>query len=82
MNVHNRVTADDEIAVCPECDTGGIGVASPGGMQYDEPAGKRYWCPKCGAKFDEFETRERRGDTALYGLARKLSDADPDEVSR
>jgi len=49
MNVHNRVTADDEVAVCPECDTGGIGLASPGSMQHDEPAGKRYWCPKCGA---------------------------------
>jgi len=82
MNAHNRVTNGDEIAVCPECDTGGIGVASPGGMQYDEPAGKRYYCPKCGAKFEEFKTRDRRGDTSLYGLARRLADADPDEVSR
>jgi hypothetical protein len=82
MNAHNRVTDDNEIAVCPECDTGGIGLASPGGMQFDEPAGKRYWCPKCGAKFDEFVSRERKSDTALYGLARRLADADPDEVSR
>jgi len=82
MNVHNRVTADDEVAVCPECDTGGIGLASPGSMQHDEPDGKRYWCPKCGAKFDEFIVRERRGSTALYGLARDLADADPDEVSK
>jgi hypothetical protein len=51
-------------------------------MQHDEPAGKRYWCPKCGAKFDEFVVRERRGSTALYGLARDLADADPDEVSK
>lgn len=82
MNVHNRVTDDGEVAVCPECDTGGIGLASPGSVQHDEPAGKRYWCPTCGAKFDEFDTRERHGASKLYGLARKLADAKPDEVSK
>ena len=72
----------DEIAVCPACDTGGIGLASPGSIQHDEPAGKRYWCPSCGAKFDEFETRERKHPTSRQGLAKKLVDADPDEVTR
>jgi hypothetical protein len=75
-------TPDGEIAVCPECDTGGIGLGSPGGMQFDEPAGKRYFCSTCGSTFDEFDTREPRSSGSLYGLAKDLADADPDEVSR
>lgn len=71
----------DTVAACPECDAASVSINAPGGYA-DVPTGKRYRCATCSARFDEYVERERKGvgGGTVSGLAKRLSDADPDEV--
>lgn len=70
------------IDVCPECDGTNV-VAVTGGM-HTEAAEYDYACRMCGARMNELHTRERRlaESAGLGGLAGKLQQADPEDVSR
>lgn len=73
--------ADNETAACPECDASTVRTLSPGSMTGPEKDISRYQCWTCDASFDEFIVRERRGHSnSQSGLAKKLLEADPDEV--
>jgi len=74
--------ADDEVAACPECDAAQVSRIK--GRRMNAHTGQRYTylCNACGEKFDEFVIRERKRNVGLKGLAGKLLDADPDEVSK
>jgi len=62
-----------EISVCPECDSANI--------QHNHTNGYRCW--DCEAAFHRPRYRQSNGtNNTLYGLAKDLDEADPDEVSR
>lgn len=70
------------VEACPECDATGIEFSSKGGIAYgDRPGAKRYHCKRCGHLFDETVKRERYAPGNTKGLAKRLLDADPDDVS-
>lgn len=69
----------EEIPVCPECGHSGIHANRVSGYR-DYGDVKKYGCHGCYAKFDEPDHRERERECPLSGLARKLADADPDDV--
>jgi len=74
---------EDEVAVCPTCDKVGFHVNAPDAISGPGGCGYRYWCWECEEGFDEYNRRKKspRG-TGLHGLAARLAEADPDEVSR
>lgn len=69
---------EDEITVCPECDSSSI-----------EPCVKTNWagtvaeddwrCKSCYAHFNEPDTRDRNHPAVLHGLARELAEGDPSD---
>lgn len=78
-----KTTLDDnQVSACPECDDASVQMVNLRGISRPESDDKRYRCSHCYARFDEFVIRERRHDSPPRGLAGKLLDADPDEVSK
>lgn len=73
--------SDDNVAVCPECDSSNVSLASPGGHpDQTGTSGFRYYCGRCSAKFDEFDEREARMHSNGGSPDRsKLLKADPEE---
>jgi len=70
----------DEVDACPNCNRASIAANS--NNPFGGPnAGTKYTCQKCYHKFDTPVTRERQHESGLAGVARRLADADPDEVS-
>jgi len=62
-----------EVTVCPECDSADI--------QHNHQ--HAYRCQDCKETFTEPQRRESHGNNnVLFGLAKKLDEADPDEVTR
>lgn len=82
--IHSDFTAlaADEVAVCPECDSSRIGLSNTNSIPGKESTGPRYKCDACNMKFDTFVVRERQSQPRRKGLANKLVNADPSEVSR
>jgi len=80
---HSEFTAlnDDEVAACPNCDSSKVRIYSPGGYTNHNGTG-RYACRTCDERFDEYVTRKRRQHGPTSGLAHRLHEADPDEVTR
>lgn len=72
------VLDDDEVAACPDC--GAAAVQSRGSDFTSEQSREQYRCGRCTASFDTFDVRERRGHDGLSGMARRLLEADPDDV--
>ena len=73
---------EHEVAACPECDASTVRTLSPGSMAGPIDDSANYQCHSCSATFDEFVVRESNGRrNTQSGLAKKLLDADPDEVS-
>ena len=73
---------DNETAACPECDASTVRTLSPGSMAGPDVDSANYQCHSCSATFDEFVVRELKHTTNTQsGLAKKLLDADPDDVS-
>lgn len=68
------VLDDHEVAACPECEAAAVQTRD------SSPTRDRYRCGRCGASFDTFDVRERRGHDGLSGMARRLLEADPDDV--
>jgi len=73
---------DGHMTVCPHCGSANIRRRQP-----QKPTGagdgKNWWCENCHDSFHDFATRPRNDtDTPepRGGLARRLLDADPDEV--
>ena len=61
----------ETVLACPDCDRASL-----------ERAGEGYYCHACLTRVaDGVERERRRAGTGLRGLAAKLDDADPDEVS-
>jgi len=79
---YTNALADDEVAACPECDDANVETGYTGDVRSRRTDTKRYLCLSCHAQFDEFVIRERRHDSPPGGLAGRLLDADPDEVSK
>jgi transposase-like protein len=74
---------DDEVAVCPECDSSALIMNSTSALKADPDELDRYRCRACDATCDEFVRREKASDRGpTRGLAARLADADADEVSR
>jgi len=76
--------ADDDrgtIEVCPECDAPQI--QSVTGSTHMDPRDHDYFCKVCHAKFDEptVRPRKRASGDGRSGLAGKLMQADPEDVS-
>jgi len=75
---------EGHMTVCPDCMGPNITrrqPQKPNGRASSH--GKEWWCRDCNEPFDERATRERRDDDTgepRGGLARRLLDADPDEV--
>jgi len=81
MNHSDFTSLDDgEVAACPGCDSASIEVRTPSNMRTNGDDTYRYYCPDCGTGYDEYVTRERRRGSYVSGMAKRLSDADPDEV--
>lgn len=77
--------ADDTVQACPECEKSQIRVRRPNHPHSKPHVDGRWHCNTCGARFDEPITRPSDGVMGTIphsGLARKLLDADPDDVSR
>ena len=75
---------DRTVFACPECDTASVHHNNlvDSGRDYErEVSGDEWRCHECGATFNDGVEREAKqpGDTPR-GLARRLADADPDEV--
>jgi DNA-binding PadR family transcriptional regulator len=71
-----------EITACPDCDASQIKRRTGtdfGGREPETPG--QYRCEACGARFDDPVTRAARSGQGLGGLAQRLADADPDDVS-
>lgn len=69
------------IEVCPHCDSSSIRWKNAR-SQFSFGDDKPYTCIDCGATFEGPSERERRGDGARQGLAKRLMDANPDDVGR
>lgn len=69
------------IEVCPGCLSSAIRWKNAR-SQFSAGDNKPYTCIDCGRSFDEPSERERRGDGARQGLAKRLMDANPDDVGR
>lgn len=63
------------IKACPECDSTRLRkiTGRRGGPS-------RHWCDGCSTHVNDPIEREAHRETDLHGLARKLSDMDPDDV--
>lgn len=75
--------SDDEIPVCPECDSASISANV--GTNYPNPAAGHGWrCKQCSATFDEPVRREPypNGNQTRSGPAKALLDADPDDYPK
>ena len=71
----------DDIPACPHCDSGDLQrnvVDSVSGAVGTQP----WYCKGCKRSFDKPNYRPRRGKGGCMGLAKRLLDADPSEVSR
>ena len=75
----------DTVAACPYCDAPNVHMNSPGGHNAESDSG-RFRCSSCKRQFERPKTRERKEGVApghkRRGLAGRLEDATPDEVSR
>jgi transposase-like protein len=65
--------------VCPECDRTDIYKRKPS-HEDSHGSDKNWYCGRCGADFDEANTRDVQHRAGYSGLARKLIEADPDEL--
>jgi len=74
--------ADNQVSACHECDDASVQMVNLRGISGPKSDDKRYRCSHCYARFDEFVVREKEGQNTPRGLAGKLLDADPDEVSK
>lgn len=66
------------VLACPECDKGGVRRRFP-----DSPnstSETKYYCHRCGNRFDEPVERPSKQPGGLSGLARRLHDADREEA--
>ena len=83
-------TETKQVDACPECDSTQIerrvgDPRAPGGRGEAPPRLPKWGCGVCGAAFDTPVTRPSRrtpGGGLNHGLAKRLADADPDEVVR
>ena len=66
-----------ETAACPHCDRAPVDVIT-GSLSTSPDAA--YRCHSCGRHFDEPVRRPRRSGKSLTGLAKRLYEADVDEV--
>lgn len=74
---------NDEVAVCPDCDSSSIIMNSTSGLASSKDELQRYRCPDCSNSFDEFDRRPRVSHgSPKRGLAVDLLNADADEVTR
>ncbi|MFC6825623.1 hypothetical protein [Halopelagius fulvigenes] len=74
------VTGKGEVRACPECNETQV-RRRPGGISSDPPSeAEAYYCDRCQATFREPKIRPIQEGPVRYGLARKLADADPDDV--
>jgi DNA-directed RNA polymerase subunit RPC12/RpoP len=74
---------EDEVAACPECDATQLRSNDGDSMVGPRVTSTAYSCNACSAHFDEPVVRKRQSSGGpKRGLAKKLYDADPDEVSR
>jgi hypothetical protein len=74
---------EDEVAACPECEATTVRTNAPGSIAGPEKDICRYQCWTCDACFDAFDVRETRGaNNTQSGLAKRLLEADADEVSQ
>jgi len=76
MSDRYETSSDDTVVVCPDCDTSTL-----------TSCGRRYWCTNCDTPVErdvveERPPREWRDRSPAHGLAAKLDDTDPGEVSR
>ncbi|MFB6196403.1 MAG: hypothetical protein ABEI80_09535 [Haloplanus sp.] len=65
------------VRACPECDDARIRRRNPECPDSTANGDEQYRCRACGARFDEPITRERRGEARRSGLAKTLSETDP-----
>jgi len=81
--MHHTPLADDEVAACPNCDVAALATGSRDDPASPHRSDTRYRCKNCGASIDALCVRERKPQGGRqYGLARKLLEADADEVGR
>lgn len=74
---------DDEVAACPTCGSSALEMNTTSALKTPPEDAERYRCGACNTTCDEFLRREKAKDHGpTRGLAARLSDADPDEVSR
>ena len=71
----------ETIDVCPNCDSAAVRVHANGKFKDPTDTGPKYGCITCGSRFEEPNRRGRKHNGhGLSGLARRLHDADVDEV--
>lgn len=75
------LTTDGLVAACPDCGSSNVSLASPGGTSsMDTSSGRRYYCGRCQAKFDDYDERPAQGTRDGGGTWRsKLLKADPED---
>jgi len=70
----------NEVAACPQCDSSSVEVRRSTGMRTSGDSTERYKCTNCGDAFDEYTVRVRKNVGSPNGLAKKLADADPEDL--
>lgn len=71
----------EQIDVCPNCSSPRYHVNRDSDHRGGAEAAGKYRCKECSTPFEDPDSRERRstGETR-NGLAKRLADADPDDV--
>jgi len=72
---------EDEVSVCPDCDSSKIRVVSAGSVQTSERPPGRYRCRGCDARFDSPSTRPPQSTSVAQGLAGKLADPEVETLA-
>jgi predicted RNA-binding Zn-ribbon protein involved in translation (DUF1610 family) len=71
--------AETTVRCCPECGDVHIHRRTPKLWGTPDDAAD-YHCAACGADVDEVDRRPRYHNPGLNGLAKRLAEADPDDV--
>lgn len=73
-----------EVLACPDCDGVNLSRLSTRGRPADAPDRAKWYCRECQTHHREPTRRDAydESDQRRCGLARRLADADPEEVAR
>lgn len=70
----------DFVTACPHCDSSNIYNRRFTDNRREERRDLRWYCRNCQENFAEPNKRDSRGNGSRSGLAKRLLEADPDEI--